>query len=843
PWLPAGIVGEARAVSARGGLSGVVAWRPVLAAELRVTDLEVVDRGTVDAPRSLARLERARLALAEWSSARLAIDAIELGGAEIELERDAQGGVRALGFVVAGGAPPPMVDAGAAPGSAPHAAAWRWSLDGLPQVELRTLDLGVRRIAWRDAALGGEPLELGLQVVQSAPWIALAPRDGVATPWVLEARGTLRPIVGDWRARLRLAAMQAAPAVSASFEASGFDPSALARVAPSLDGIVDLAPLARAEFATSFEAKLSFPRRDERDFDWTNGVAAEFDLRPTALRSAPAAEDGRVLLGVDGVEVDVRRWSPRTGDLHIPRLVVRTPRALVVRQGSRVQVAGAWLDLARLGAASDGKPDSAAQSTPGSSGQAPAEIAPVVVARQPASTPELRIDELSIEGLDFVARDDGVDPPTVVPLSGLDLSVRRFTTRMLREPRSVRFTMDLGAEEVPMPRRVGSHGLLAGVAKAVEGKLAGRQENLTVEPRKLLEEASLSGRLQLVPEPRLTLRAGASAVELLGLRGNAREAGVDVGDGIFDVELRARLVGEEFDLDTTATLTDLSLSEPKSGPIETYFALPMPLDAVLFLLKDSEDQIRVPVALSASTRGVGGGAIAAAAGRAVVAVVGRAVASAPLRVLKAFIDLDAESKGAPRSERALVAFAPGVATLEPGALAGLEPLLARLRSDPALRVVVQHRLSADDVRRLEQLANPAPADVLALQERLRARRAELRARHERLAADARAGQGAWRAERVAELRAEWRAVVEELGALEGALDELGELQRPGADRHRANRTRAAALLLGQRRLSELAGFLEAARPDGSVECEVRAANLQVAEDETGGAVLVVLRRR
>jgi len=872
PWLPPGLAGEARALSARGELAASVAWQPELSAWLLVSEVEVVDRSAPDAPRTLARFDRARASLAEWSRGRLVFEALELAGAELELERDAQGGVHALGLVVAasGGKASGEEASGAEASGAeelgahrsaplPSSASWRWRLDGLPQLELRHLDLAVRRLSWRDALLGGEPLELRLEAIQSEPWIALAQKDGVARPWVVEARGSLLPLVGDWRARLRLAAMQLSPALSASFEARDFDPAGLARIAPRFEGIVDLSPLAQAEFETGFEAKLSFPRRDELDFDWSNGVAAEFDVLATALRSAPADAGGRALLGVDGVEVDVKRWSPRTGDLHIPRLVVRTPRALVVRDGSRLQVAGAWLDLARFAARLDPAQERELDSTTDSAagrGPGPATLpAPAsALGAEPASTPlelatppvpELRIDELSVDGLDLVVRDEGVDPPSVVPLADLDLSVRRFTTRMLREPRSVRFTMDLGAGEVPMPRRVGSHGLVAGLAKAVEGKLAGRQENLTVEPRKLLEEASLSGRLQLVPEPRATLRAGASAVELLGLRGNAREVGVDIGDGLLDVELRARLVGDELDLDTTATLTDLSLSEPKSGPIETYFALPMPLDAVLFLLKDSEDRIRVPVALSASTRGVGGGAIAAAAGRAAVAVVARAVASAPLRALKAFIDLDTESKGVARGERAYAAFAPGVATLEPGAVAALEPLLARLRSDPALRVVVQHRLSSADVDRMELLANPSSADVLALQERLRARRAELQARHERLAADARASQGAWRTERVAELRAAWLGVVEELGSVEAALDELGVLQRPGADRHRANRTRAAALLLGQRRLAELVELLESARPDASVECEVRAANLQVAQDEDAGAgaVLVVLRRR
>ena len=867
PWLPPGLAGEARALSARGELAASVAWQPELSARLLVSEFEVVDRSVPDAPRTLARFDRARASLGEWSRGRLVFEALELAGAELELERDAQGGVHALGLVVAtsgGKASGEEASGVEEPGALrsaplPSSASWRWRLDGLPQLELRHLDLAVRRLAWRDALLGGEPLELRLEVIQSEPWIALAQKDGVATPWVVEARGSLRPLVGDWHARLRLAAMQLSPALSASFKARDFDPAGLARIAPRFEGIVDLSPLAQAEFETGFEAKLSFPRRDERDFDWSNGVAAEFDVLPTALRSAPVDAGGRALLGVDGVEVDVKRWSPRTGDLHIPRLVVRTPRALVVRDGSRLQVAGAWLDLARFAVRPDPAPERELDSTTDSAagrgpGRATLPAPASALGADPASTPlelatapapELRIDELSVDGLDLVVRDEGVDPPTVVPLADLDLSVRRFTTRMLREPRSVRFTMDLGAGEVPMPRRVGSHGLVAGLAKAVEGKLAGRQENLTVEPRKLLEEASLSGRLQLVPEPRATLRAGASAVELLGLRGNAREVGVDIGDGLLDVELRARLVGDELDLDTTATLTDLSLSEPKSGPIETYFALPMPLDAVLFLLKDSEDRIRVPVALSASTRGVGGGAIAAAAGRAAVAVVARAVASAPLRVLKVFIDLDTESKGVARGERAFAAFAPGVATLEPGAVAALEPLLARLRSDPALRVVIQHRLSSADVDRMDLLANPSSADVLALQERLRVRRAELQARHERLAADARAGQGAWRTERVAELRAAWLGVVEELGSVEAALDELGELQRPGADRHRANRTRAAALLLGQRRLAELVELLESARPDGSVECEVRAANLQVAQDEDAGAgaVLVVLRRR
>ena len=821
-WLPAGTSGESDDLQAdmRAGL--LVDWSRDLAVAVELAEVNLV-QAPADPARRREWLSVGQVALEapKLDPRDLRIAGVGATGVRIDAERDASGALRALGFVVAPrpSSPAPAVQEPAKPIA--------FKLADVPRVELGMLRVQLERLRWKDAQLGGEPLQASFAVQLDKPWIACSPFEAEATPLVLSAAGTVPSLVRQWTAQLELGLVQPEPSLAARFAASGIEGAGLLKLVPSLAPLVDPSTLADATFETGVRASVRFPRRGLYEADLANGFAAELALLPTRL-----AMGDTTLLGVDGVRVEAKRVVPHTGNVHLSRIEVDTPRLRVVRRGSRIEVAGVTLDFGATSPA----PAPAVEPAP-----VVAEAATATPAAAPAAAtrkPELRLDELAVHGLQLDIHDEGVEPPTRIPLRDLDLSVRRFTTRMFDEPRAVRFSMQLASDKAPLPRRHGVGNALLGVVKAMQADAAAAVE---LEERELLEEVALSGRLQLVPEPQAQVQLNLVALELLGLRGSAAEQGVSIGDGLFDLSVRARLKGERLSVDSTAVFTDLSLAEPKAGPVETYLSIPMPLDAALFLLKNSDGEIRIPVSIDLSTKGVSGGEVALAGGRAAATVVATAVASAPLRVLTSFTDLFADAKALPKTDASRLRFVPGTTSLDAQSRAEFEPLLRRLQADEKLVAVVQHRLSRQDVERMERFANPDAADVEELQSRLRQRRRELLREHAGIAARARAGQGSWRGGAVDELRARWRVVEAELGRVEAALDETGELLQPGADRYREKRTRAAGLELSRRRLDAVKALLESARP--GVQVELRTPQWQSAEDDTGGTALVVLKKR
>ena len=815
PWLPATVRGEARALGGQARVGALVDWSQGLSIAFDAVRVGLQNAPEGAAPQVLASVQQVSVLAPKLAPTDIRLEQVLVAEAQLSAERDAQGALHTCGVVLQPSANAPVDTAPAQPVVI--------KLTNLPRVEISALSMDLSALNYRDAQLGA-PIELGARVQLAQPWIACSPKEGEATPLVVQAQGRLLPVVREWSAQLNAGLIQQEPSIAVDLAAKGIEGNALVGLVPALAGLIDGSSLTDASFQTGLQARVKFARRSHYEFDLTNGLSGELTVQPTRL-----AMGERTLLGVDGVRAELRRLVPHTGFVHVPRLAVQTPRLSIVRQGDQVEVAGLTVNLAA--------PTAATPTTAGSTQTSP----------QPATTPtplpEIRIDAFEVDGLAVDIRDAGADPVTYIPLRNLDLSVRRFTTRMLTEPRAMRFSMALGSEKAPLPRRHGVKNAVLGIVQAAKASLAGQKDELVYEERELLEEFGLSGRLQLYPEHNAQVQMNLSALELLGVRGTAAAQGVSIGDGLMDFALRARLVGDKLSVQSTTVFTDLSLSEPKAGPIATYLAIPMPLDAALFLLKNADGELRIPVSLTASTKGITATDLAMAGGGAVAKVIGTAIASAPLRVLSTFTDLFADAKSMPKTDAARLAFVPGTMAFDSASRAALEPMFRRLQSDPTLVAVVQHRLSVEDMQRMDMLANPAQADVEELQTRLRQRRRELLREHAEIAARARASQGSWRGAVVDELRTRWREVDGELGTIEHALDEVGELLQPGADRYRDKRTRSAALELSERRLESVRELLQTARSDDGVAVEMRTPALQVAGDETGGTVLIVLRKR
>src|SRR4029079_8597508 len=114
-----------------------------------------------------------------------------------------------------------------------------------------------------------------------------------------------------------------------------------------------------------------------------------------------------------------------------------------------------------------------------------------------------------------------------------------------------------------------------------------------------LSQISSTGRLVLYPKPTGYIKGSLNGIELGGFEGEARQAGVGLTGGIFDGTFDIRFQ-ENGDMVTRSKfiMTDLELTEPPNGPIQTYVRTPAPLDIVIKALEDPSGSITIPINLN-----------------------------------------------------------------------------------------------------------------------------------------------------------------------------------------------------------------------------------------------------
>jgi len=791
------------------------------------------------------------------------LDELSLRGVQLAAHRGADGALHALGmaFGNAAVADAPAKDAPGdavttlaapddAPLSAPSAAPTAAStaspaLAALPEVRLKTLDVELEQFAWRDESQPGQPEVLArLRLFNPAPLELLSHDPEALPPWELVCVAGASPVIEALKLDLRIAPFIAQPSIDLKLAASGIRGAGLTAVVPSLAAGIDGSELVAGTLAAQLDAQLQWPRRSPVDFDLSHGFGLRLALSGLELRAQP---QGELLAGLDGLELDVKRISPASGDVHVERLELRTPHALLVNRADGMRVLGLRLIPAPPGDATDAA--TAGAEVEAADPAAPPAAAPAPgVAGATTRAPEFRLDAATITGLDLQFRDETLSPPLLLPINALDAELTGFNTSP-QATRPMRFGVFLGAGEVPLPKPVKSSSVLAGFASATVASLAGADESQTViEQRRVFQEISLTGRLTNGPSPQGWAQLNIAALELMSFASAARSAGVVIGDGVLDASVKLRFLGSDgLAIDSSTTLTDLSLSEPANGPISQYLKLPAPLDTVVFLLRDQEGRIVLDLNLGGGAGGVSGAELAHEAVATLGALTTRAVASSPLRMTGTLTDAFGVTGGVEEllpEVPVLMNFGVADAALQPDQLGQLAPLLARLAADENLTLVLEHVLGEGDVAHEALLANPPAEETAQVVERLRQMRGELQRQREELAAQASSYFAVGREDEAASASEKLRSVDHDLGVVEQGLDHVLDLMRPGAERRADQRTRMAGLALGNQRLATVAAALrEAGLQDSLSVIEVRPARWLVATGEEGGHVALTPRLR
>jgi hypothetical protein len=799
----------------RAGLAARWQLAPALSLTVAANGLSLEDRGE-----ELLALDALDLQLPEVSPTRVHIATARVRGLR-GIAASTAGGLHVFGMQFApapAGAPPvEPVAAGTPAPTAPRGAS-------LPALRIDELDLQLERFLWQErGTTDGEPLLASARLRLAEPW-ATAAEPGATPPCRLLLEAAAAPLCRQLQIDAAIAPFALAPTIDLTVRATGIDTTALARVQPGLADQLT-GTCTDAVFTTKVHGELDLRRRDPLRFDLSQPFGGELVFEAIDLA---ATDEGPSLLHVDEVAIHLRAFDPRTGDVLLRSIEVDGPRMVVENTADGLELLG--LRLAPPAAAATPTVEA---STPMASAPAPG-----------GPAPEFAVDRLQVFGLAFDYADRTTEPPTVVPIEDTDLKVLNLSTRALAEPRMIAFTAAIRGGDVSLERRVLRSSVLAGLLGSAANALTGGNDEHEMETRPLLDEITVTGQVQPFPQPKGQVRAQVDRFELPALRGLAKAGGVDLADGVFDLDFEAQLQGAKgMQLQVRPKFTWLSLSEPPGGPLSTYLKLPAPLDTVLFALRNDDDEHVLPLQVQVPAEGIGSGAVAEAAVEALVRLIADAVASAAFRVTG--MVTGAVGLGGTTDTSQLAATLEFVAGDPLPSGGTLEEVLAAVADDPELVVVLTHELGRGDLDRARELASPPAAIVAATVAELRAARAALERDRAPLAARVAALYGAGRMQDAWQQHHALRDLDDRLGALQRTQEEALRMSMGEDERAVRRRTRTAAETLAlvrletvRHRIRERLGAAAAARVEWRTPRGVETAGLP-----DGGRVMATVRRR
>ncbi|MGB7160915.1 MAG: DUF748 domain-containing protein, partial [Tepidisphaeraceae bacterium] len=560
----------------------------------------------------------------------------------------------------------------------------------LPDVTLRKLDINLKRIAVIDeaaAAKGAEPLALADWRITNPKPIEMLGKDPAARPPIeLSLTGKVDPVVDSVAIGIVTAPFAQQPTLAVGVNASGIKGDGVIALAPDLKEQIDGSGMTSGVFLAHLETTLKLDRRSLADFALVKGFDANLLVKGVEFRAAP---DGPILAGVEEIRSEGIRAEPNAGIYRAKAIEVTKPIVHAYRDKDGIHALGLVIKM----------PEKAEKEATPTEEKKPEAITAAAVEPAPMQG-EIRVDRFLISGIDASVEDRSVQPPVRVPITGLDVEVRDFTTRALVEDRPFRFNAIVNSGKVNVPKPLAKDEYVQ---------------------RDLFSQIVASGKVSLYPQTKGWAKNAVNGFELGALQGLAKEYGVDLYGGVFDSNVELRFKGDG-DIDTKSRLifTDLQLAEPPDGPIQKFLKLSTPLDAVIVALQDPSGGITLPLNVpikEGEPQGIAGAAVGA-----VGSVIVTAIASAPIKAASAvtgLVGLGPKKKSRDAEPPIVLAFSPADTGLATESRAALDKLIARMERDDDLQVTVKHELGTNDIARARVLVNPSPEAAAALAEQLR----------------------------------------------------------------------------------------------------------------------------
>ncbi len=834
-------------------------------------DLAVTRVDWRDGRRSLLHVDDVIVQASELSPTHVALEKLAAEGIETHVEKTPAGETRLLGLLLSP-APAAVATATETASRVEPAPAVERPRRGRrarpPLVGLDALRLSVRELSFHDRSKpGADPLVVSNLVLENTKPVRLLGPDPAAQPAIeLRLSTEVAPVASSIVVTARLAPFALEPDFAVSLAIDGLRGAGLTRVAPELAAKIDGSGLVDGHASASTVLALKTGRRDPLDF---SALASEFGLDVTVSKvSVHDGPRGPVLVGLDELHADVARIDSLS-NVHVRALEIARPAGLVRNETGGLRVLGLLVKPSPENDVTVPAPDPKATAAAET-----AEPAPALAPRKPG--PEVRIDRISVTDVAFTYEDTTAETPLVAPLTGLDVNVTSFTTKAFEERRSIRFDAVVKGGKIRLPKRVpkdaipGASSVLSLLGDVKDAVTTGevKPKPAELEERPFFDEIAVKGELALAPGPFGTIEASVSGLELQDLKGPASKSGVKLEDGVLDLDSSVRFgAAGDVAARATITLTDLDLEEKEDGPIRRFFHFPAPTSVVVFVLRDEDGSIEIPldVKIPPLTNDMSpaeklrklGPRLAAAALATFGEIVARAIAHSPFRVLSSGGDL---TKGAlqlipgsdvlpflekPKAaaEPVLLHFAAGDASVASAELAKLADVAKKLGADEELTVTLRHAVGGGDLGREKIAANPAPRDRRDLLARLASRRADLERERGAALAEERAALRDGLSADAAAARARAARLEDELAATERALDSVLDLERDGAERQVDRRTRAACVELARARLEAVRSFLATALGKGEERIRVSRPRVEEVPGDDGGTVTVTISQR
>lgn len=630
----------------------------------------------------------------------------------------------------------------------------------------------------RPTIAGGIRLDLGAGELINAD-----PEDLPPTTWGIE--GSLDGLVETWSLTGESSPFLPEPTHSLTFDARGVRLQGVVERVPALQGLM-VGEVESGQLQAKLETVLFLQRSRPYELGFERAFGGLLRLSEAYLRDET---DGAILLGVDEVLVHAKRILPDGSLVHLDSLEVDTPRMEVRRDAEGLHVGGLLIPLA----AAETTPEStttneAATEDPAVVSQ-PVEPAATVATADPAGagraedddpparTPELRIDQVFVGGLDVHIADSAVEPPLDVRFADFDLEVRSFTTRAFTKRKVISYRTFLAP---------------------------GAEPGAPI----LFEDVATTGRLAFFPKLEGWGRTQVNALDLTQLSGYASEHGIEIREGLLDVTTRTDANGERVKVGLSLNFQDLSVKEKSGGPIERVLKLPMSIENALFLTRSPDGTHRISVGISLSPDGISVGELISQATGAIAVFFASALAGAPVRLLTSVAPMSGSKRDAEPIEVVEVPFRAGRTRFDEDARDELKRLARRLSDRDDLKAIVTYVAGDADAPEAEKLANPSQKECLELIAQLRRRRSELWRSIGEHKLDARALFAIGSPDAPATV-GEMRVMERKLAEVEKSLDRVLSVLDSDSPRQRERRTSKVMRELGELRMQEAERALKA----------------------------------
>ncbi len=404
-----------------------------------------------------------------------AIDVKEISvqGLETSAERAPSGSIRLLGIALGGPATEPATQpattvataattqpggavasaAAPEPAAAPVTGIPAKRVTTFPLVTLDKLDINAKRITFTDLSRPtSAPLsiaDLRLRNLNRIDWLGKDYDSKPATKLQLTCR--VEPLIDTVTIDTQVTPFSRQPSLLVDLAVLGIHGDGLTALVPEIRDDIDGSGMADGTAKGSIELHiLKLDRRSPLEFNLDRPLEAELGLKGMEFRQS---KDGPLLAGLEEVHFDSMTVRGGTGDVRIKSLDVTKPAAHIVRDAEGVRAFGLLYKMPVAKAAST-QPATTQPSSKPAPVQAVAAVVPPPKAA-PTSRPsnEIRIDHLTVSGLDLLVEDRSVTPPLLMPINSLEVEARGASSLLPYDSdKKIRFNALVGSGKVPLAK-------------------------------------------------------------------------------------------------------------------------------------------------------------------------------------------------------------------------------------------------------------------------------------------------------------------------------------------------------------------------------------------------------